>query len=129
MGNIGGEIATGAMNALWSMVTHVPIMIWVVIAVGLIGLGILMRYLTNIKLDLFLFAVFVIVNSIIVWRAHWINQGYDEALAKVKAAEARVAAYKRTNGLVETCYAQNTGATYLWDRTQGKCLRSDGAVQ
>ena len=120
-------ILKGIMDALWGVVTHVPIMIWVVIAVGIIGLGILMRYLTNIKVDLYLFAIFVIVNSIIVWRAHWINQGYDEAKLQVKMAEEQMEGYKKTEQLIQACYARNTTATVLWDRTKGACVRADGA--
>ena len=101
--------------------THVPLMIWVVIFVGIIIFGVLMRYLTNIKVDLFIAVVFVIVNSIFVWRAYWIKQGYTEAQAQVEA-------YKKTNALIIACYDKDPAA-HIWDRSQGKCLRRDGAVE
>jgi len=108
--------------------THVPFMIWIVIFFGIIVFGVLMRYLTNLKVDAFIAVVFVLGNSILVWRAHWIDVGYAEAQAKVTAAEAKVAAYKKTNGLIIACYARNTTATVLWDRTNGDCVRADGAI-
>jgi hypothetical protein len=126
--DIGGAIFKGIMSAAWLGVSHMPFMIWVVLFFGVILFGVLMRYFTNIKVDAALVAVFVIGNSILVWRAHWIDQGYNEALDKVKAAEAQVAGYKKTNGLIEACYAKNFSASWLWDRTQGKCLPASGAI-
>ena len=108
--------------------THVPFMIWVVIFFGLIVFGVLMRYLTNLKIDAAIALVFIAGNSILVWRAHWIDVGYAEAQAKVTAAETKVAAYKKTNALIVACYARNTNATVLWDRTNGDCVRADGAI-
>jgi len=127
MGNIGGEIATGAASALFGIITHVPLTVWLILMGGLVIFGILMRYLTNWKVDAFIVGTVVIFSTIVYYRAHWIDQGYNQALARVKAAEAQVAAYKRTNTMIEACYAKNTQATILWDRTQGKCLRADGA--
>ena len=108
--------------------THVPFMIWIVIFFGIIVFGVLMRYLTNLKVDAFIAVVFVLGNSILVWRAHWIDLGYNEAVAKVKAAQAEVAGFKKTNGLIEACYARNTSASFLWDRTQGNCVSASGAI-
>ena len=117
------------LSLVKNSLTHVPFMIWVVIFVGVIIFGVLMRYLTNWKVDAFLAAVFVLGNSILVWRAHWIDLGYSEALDKVKIAQTEVAAFKKTNALIEACYARNTTATVLWDRTNGDCVRADGAVK
>ena len=127
MGDIGGQIATGAAHALWGIITHVPLTIWLILMGGVVVFGFLMRYLTNWKVDLFLVVVVGGLLTIIYYRQHWIDQGYNEALAKVKAAEAETAAYKKTNGMIEACYAQNSNASVLWDRTQGKCVRADGA--
>ena len=127
MGDIGGQIANGAAMALFGLITHVPLTVWLILMGGVVIFGIIMRYLTNIKVDAVVVGVFLAVSLIIYYRAHWIDMGYNEALAKVKAAEAEVAAFKRTNGLIEACYAQNSNASILWDRTQGKCVRADGA--
>ena len=113
---------------MWDALSHLPFMIWVVLFGGVIVFGVCMRYLTNIKLDATIAVVFVLGNSILVWRAHWIDQGYNDALAQVKAAQAEVTAYKKTNGLIEACYAKNFSASWLWDRTQGKCLPASGAI-
>ena len=129
MGNIGGEIATGAASALFDIITHIPLTVWLILMGGVVIFGFLMRYLTNWKVDLFIVVVVVLLSTIVYYRQHWIDQGYAEALAKVTAAEAQVAGYKATNGLIEACYQKNISATYLWDRTQGKCLRADGAVE
>ena len=129
MGNIGGEIATGAASALFDLVIHIPLTLWLILMSGVVIFGFLMRYLTNWKVDVFIVAVFLAVSTIVYYRQHWIDQGYNEALAKVKAAEAQVAGYKSTNGLITACYEKNVSATYLWDRTQGKCLRADGAIE
>jgi len=129
MGNIGGEIATGAADALLGIITHIPLMVWLILMGGVVIFGFLMRYLTNWKVDLFIVLVVVGLSTVIYYRQHWIDQGYNEALVKVKAAEDQVAGYKVTNGKIEACYGKNLNATYLWDRTQGKCLRADGAVE
>lgn len=127
MGDIGASIFNGIMGAAWALVSHVPIMIWVIIAVGIIGAVFILRYLTNWKVDIFLMVTFLIVMSIITWRAHWINQGYNEAMDKVKAADARVAVYKATNAKIMACYARNSTASILWDRESGACVRADGS--
>ncbi len=129
MGNIGGEIATGAASALFGIITHVPLAVWVILMGGLLIFGTLMRYLTNIKVDIALVTIFVGLSLVIYYRGHWIDMGYNQALVKLKAAQAEVAAYKRTNGMIQACYAQNGNTSFLWDRTQGKCLRADGALQ
>ena len=129
MGDIGGEIATGAAGALFGIIAHIPLTVWLILMGGTIIFGIIMRYLTNWKVDAFIVGVFMLLALIVYYRQHWIDQGYAEALARVTAAEAQVAGYKTTNGLIEACYQKNISATYLWDRTQGKCLRADGAVE
>jgi hypothetical protein len=129
MGNIGGEIATGAASALFDLVIHIPLTVWLILMGGVVIFGFLMRYLTNWKVDAFIVLTVVGLSTIVYYRQHWIDQGYNEALAKVKAAETQVAGYKSTNGLITACYEKNISATYLWDRTQGKCLRADGAVE
>lgn len=129
MGNIGADIVTGALSALFGVITHVPLAVWLILMGGVVIFGFLMRYLTNWKVDAFIVLVVVGLSTIVYYRQHWIDQGYDEALAKVKAAEEQVAGYKATNQKIETCYAKNISASYLWDRTQGKCLRADGAIE
>ena len=127
MGNIGGEIVTGAFGAVGHLITGVPLIVWLILGVGVVIFGILMRYLTNIKVDAVIVVVFILVNLIIYYRAHFIDEGYNEALSQVKMAEAKVAAYKKTNAAIEACYARNTNATILWDRTNGDCVRADGS--
>ena len=129
MNDIGGEIAVGAASTLFGIITHVPLIVWLIIMGGVVFFGFLMRYLTNWKVDAFIVIVVVGLSTIVYYRQHWIDQGYDEALAKVKAAEDQVAGYKSTNHLITACYEKNINATYLWDRTQGKCLRADGAIE
>lgn len=127
MGNIGGEIAAGAAHAMFGMITAIPIWVYAIILGGLILFGILMRYLTNVKVDAVIAGVAVILCLIFYYRAHWIDQGYAEAQAKVLTAEKQMAGFRSTEKLIENCYAQNTSATYLWDRTKGQCLRADGS--
>ena len=129
MGNIGADIVTGALSALLGVITHVPLAVWLILTGGVVIFGFLMRYLTTWKVDAFIVLIVVVLSTIVYYRQHWIDQGYNEALAKVKAAEAQVAGYKSTNGLITACYEKNVSATYLWDRTQGKCLRADGAIE
>lgn len=109
------------LGGIGDALKHVPFMIWVVIFFGIIIFGILIRYLTNIKVDLAIAIIFVVGNSILVWRAHWIDVGYAKA-------EAQVEAYKKTNALIIACYGDDPAA-HVWDRSQGKCLRRDGAVE
>lgn len=127
MGNIGAEIAGGAAKALFGMITGVPIWVWLILIGGLILFGILMRYLTNIKVDAVIAGVAVVLCLIVYYREHWIAEGYAEAQAEVLQAQRQMAGFRATEKLIENCYARNTSASFLWDRTKGQCLRADGA--
>jgi hypothetical protein len=127
MANLGGEIAHGAAIALWAMASSVPLAVWLILGVAVVVAIAVLRVATNWKVDVFGIVVVALISLVVYYRQHWIDIGYNQALARVKAAEAQVATYKKTNGLIETCYAQSTSATYLWDRTKGQCLRADGA--
>jgi hypothetical protein len=48
--------------------------------------------------------------------------------AKVEAAQNAVDAFKKTNALVIACYEREP-AKHIWDRSQGLCLRTDGAIE
>jgi len=124
MGSIGSDLFYGMLDAAGKLIMAVPFMIWIVIAVGLVGFGILMRYLTNIKVDLVIFVLFILVNGILVYRQHWIDQGYAEAQAQVTAAKEEAAGYKVTEYLIIGCYSS---PGFVWDRTVGKCLSVDGS--
>lgn len=129
MANIGGEIINGMLHALWALISVVPVWVYLIIFVALCAVIAVMRVATNWKVDVVLIGVAALVAIVFYYREHWIEMGRLEDQAKVTAAQALVAGYKKTNGLIETCYARNTSASFLWDRTQGKCLRADGAVE
>lgn len=124
---IGSDIAKGAAGAMWGIVSAIPFWVWCSLFGGLVVFGIAMRYLTNIKVDIALAVIFVIVTSAFAWRAHFIEEGYTEAQAQVKAAQVREAGYKATEALIIACYGKDSMAlTYVWDRTDGQCKRVDG---
>ena len=104
------------------MLGDVPIMFWVVLAFCAVAAIFVVRYITDWKVVAPLVIAFVIISEILVWRAHWIAMGKAEV-------EAQLVAYKQTNARVIACYAKNASQEYLWDRTVGKCLRADGAVE
>ena len=116
--SIIGGLASSAGSAL----LHVPIMFWVVLVLAILAGVFIIRYITDWHIVVPLVGVFFVISEVMVWRAHWINEGKMEV-------EAQLAAYKKTNGLVIACYSRNGNTTYLWDRSQGKCLRADGAVE
>jgi hypothetical protein len=122
MESIGASVVNGAFGAIFGMLGKVPILFWVVLAFFVVAAVFVIRYITDWKVVIPLVIAFFLISEVLVWRAHWINMGKAEV-------EAQLAAYKKTNGLVIACYSRNANQTYLWDRSQGKCLRGDGAVE
>jgi hypothetical protein len=129
MANIGADIFNGILGAMWHALLFVPWQIWLGLVVLVVVAIAVLRLVTNPHVSLPAIALAALVIMLLAFRAHFIAEGYNEALDKVKAADARVKAYEKTNGLIEACYARNTSASFLWDRTQGKCLRADGAIE
>ncbi len=128
MSGIGGEIASGAVHALWAMLAAVPISMWLILVIGILLVVFILRYATNWKVDLTLAIAVFVVCEILAVRQHWIRLGEDEAKAQIKASQMQVDAYKATNQLVIGCYAKDSERLiWIWDRTQGKCIRVDGS--
>lgn len=129
MEGIGGSIVKGATGALWTMLMAVPLPVWLILFFGLVVFGVLIRYLTDVKVDAAIACGVALFCIVVYYREHWIEMGYAQAQAQVKAAQAEMAGYKSTEKLVQDCYAKNMSVPYLWDRTQGKCLRASGAIE
>ena len=110
------------LSFILHLLGDVPILFWVVLAVAIFAVIFVMRYVTDWRVVVPLVLVLWVGGEVLVWRAHWIAMGKAEV-------EDQLAAYKRTNGLVIACYGKNRSQEYLWDRTVGKCLRADGAVE
>lgn len=128
MGNIGGEIVTGALSAIWHMLALVPVSMWLILIMGIVVVVFILRYATNWKVDVFFVVAMFLTCEGLALRQHWIDLGRTEMLAQVKAAQLQVEVYKETNLKVIACY-QTDPAGHIWDRTVGKCLRRDGAVE
>lgn len=126
---MGESIFNGIMHAAGAALLLVPWQIWLGLVVIIVVAIAVLRLVTNPHVSIPAIAAAGLVILVLAFRAHWIDEGKAIMQAKVDAAEARVAAYQKTNGLIMACYGQNGNATYLWDRTQGKCLRADGAVE
>lgn len=124
---IAGSIVHGAAGALWTMLAAVPLPVWLILFFALIIFGVLVRYLTDIKVDLALAGIVFVLCLVIYYREHWIEMGYAEANAKVIAAQKSEEGYKATEKLIEKCYAKNFNATILWDHTSGQCVRVNGS--
>ncbi len=117
---MGSMLLHGVMDALGL----VPFGVWIVLFIGLIGLVFILRYATNWKVDLFFLVGFLIISEGLTLRQHWIDLGRAKMAAEVAEAKSEVEAYKKTNKLIMDCY---THQGQLWDRTQGQCVRVDGA--
>jgi hypothetical protein len=127
-------------SILWGVVSHIPWQVWGVLALCIVAALFVVRYVTDWHVVIPVIIAFFICGQVLAWRAHWIELGRDEALAKatrietvakVDAQKARdsEAGYRKTEGLIQDCYARNRNVTYLWDRTVGQCLRTDGALE
>lgn len=116
------SVIGGLFGALGHALGAVPFMFWVVLMFFVLVAIFIIRYITDWHIVVPLVGLFFGISELMVWRAHWINMGKAEV-------EAQLATYKHTNGLVIACFARNGNTTYLWDRSQGKCLRADGAVE
>lgn len=122
-------IVGGIISGLGHALLMVPWQIWLGLVIIVVVAIAVLRLVTNPHVSLPAIALAALVILVIGFRAHWIAEGREQMQAKVDAANAQVEACRKTNGLVMACYNQNGNATYLWDRTQGKCLRADGAVE
>lgn len=128
MGNIGSEIAGGAAHALLGMLAAVPFSMWVILIFAVLAIVFVLRYATNWKVDLTILAFVFIATEFLALRQHFIYEGRQQDAALVKAAQDQVEAYRKTNALIESCYASDAYAfRYVWDRTDGKCKTIDGA--
>jgi hypothetical protein len=112
------------MGAVGHMFGLIPMAFWLVLVFAVVAVIFVVRYITNWKFVVPLVVCIFVLCEILVWREHWIDMGYAEAQGKVKEAQTQMEGYRKTEALIENCYA-STG--YVWDRTQGKCLRADGA--
>ena len=110
------------LGALAHSLMAIPWQVWAVVIICALAAIFVIRYVTDWHVVLPLIAAFFTIGQVIAWRAHWIEMGKAEVVAQMEG-------YKKTERLIQACYAQNTVATYLWDRSQGKCLRADGAIQ
>lgn len=128
MGNIGAEIAGGAVGEIGHMLSLIPMGFWLVLVFAVAAVIFVVRYVTSWKFVVPLVVILFLLSEVLVWREHWIDMGFAEAQGQVKAAQAQMEGYKKTEALVISCYA--TGGQ-VWDRTQGKCLRvaGDGPVR
>jgi hypothetical protein len=125
---IVNSILSGVTSGLWHMLGAIPLSVYLVAFVSLIAVVFILRYATNWKVDLTVMAAVFIVSEILAVRQHWIRLGQNEAKVQIAAAEKRVEDYKATNQLVIACYAKDSEALiWIWDRTQGKCVRVDGS--
>lgn len=125
---IGADIAGGAAHALLDILKAVPFSMWVILIFALLAVVFVMRYATNWKVDATVLAFVFVACEFLAIRQHFIYEGREQDAAKVKAAQEQVEAYRKTNALIEGCYAQDTyGFKYVWDRTDGECKRIDGA--
>lgn len=105
------------------MLSLIPIAFWLVLVFAIVAVIFVVRYITNYKFVVPLVILVFLLSEVMVWREHWIDMGYAEAQGKIKEAQAQMEGYKKTEALIESCYAS---PGYVWDRTVGKCLRSDG---
>lgn len=124
---IAGSIVKGVTGTLWTMLAAVPLPVWLILFFALIVFGVLVRYLTDVKVDAWLAGIVFILCLVIYYREHWIEMGYAEANAKVVAAQKAEDGYKATEKLIEKCYARNFNASILWDHTSGQCVRANGS--
>lgn len=122
-------IVGGIISGLGHALLTVPWQIWLGLVIIVVIAIAVLRLVTDPHISLPAIALAALVILVLGFRAHWIGQGRAMDQALVDAANARVEAYKKTNGLIEACYAKNMSASYLWDRSQGKCLRADGAIE
>jgi hypothetical protein len=122
-------IVTGIIAGLGHALLVIPWQIWLGLVVIIVVAIAVLRLVTNPHVSLPAIALAALVIMVLAFRAHFIDEGRAQMQAKVDEANAQVAAYRKTNGMVVACYNQNGNTTYLWDRTQGKCLRADGAIQ
>jgi hypothetical protein len=116
-----GAVGTAALKALGL----IPWEVWAVLALAGVVAIFVIRVITDWRVVLPLVGVLALAGVILGYRAHWIAMGYAEAQVQVKAAEAKARADDRTVLAVMNCY---TEPGRVWDRTQMKCLRVDGAI-
>ena len=122
-------IVGGIISGLGHALLMVPWQIWLALVVIIVVAIALLRLVTNPHVTIPAIALAALVIMFLAFRSHFIAEGRAQMQLQVDAANTMVTSYKKTNGLIEACYARNTQASFLWDRTQGKCLRADGAVE
>lgn len=114
-------IVTGIISGLGHALLIVPWQIWLALVVIVVVAIAVLRLVTNPHVSLPAIALAALVILTLAFRSHFIAEGRAEM-------QAQVDAYKRTNQMVIACY-ENDPAAHVWDRTQGKCLRRDGAIE
>jgi hypothetical protein len=125
---IAGSIVHGVAGTLWTMLAAVPLPVWLILFFALIVFGVLVRYLTDVKVDFYLAAIVFVLCLVIYYREHWIEMGASENAVQLAKITAEMNGYKQTEGLIQACYAKNMSVPYLWDRKTGKCERADGEL-
>lgn len=124
---IAGSIVHGVTGTIWTMLAAVPLPVWLILFFALVVFGVLIRYLTDVKVDFWIALVVFVLCLVIYYREHWIEMGANQNAAELASLKAEVAARAKTETAIQNCYAKNMSVPYLWDRRTGSCERADGA--
>jgi apolipoprotein N-acyltransferase len=128
MGDIGASIFNGVLGAAGHALGLIPISVWLFLVVAVLAIVAIVRYLTDWHVILAVALLVVLLGVATSLHALGYIQGRTSMEATVKAAQEQVEAYRETNQKVIACYAREP-AKHVWDRSQGKCLRTDGAIE